>query len=197
MDRLLAMVATSENPESSLGVRVVHSEVLRAEGKTTEALAEALEGLELRTQFGLARAPIKRAWAQAAEAALELGDLETVEGLLAIVEGAWPGQVMPYLRGSASSVAGRVAALRGDDGTVEPAFLAAEQTFRQVRFPFDLAVTLTHHGEWLRGTGQPDRAETLLAEAREIFEQLRATPWLERLDALAGVEAGAEQVTPA
>jgi hypothetical protein len=191
------MVASSENPESSLGVKVVDSEVLRAEGKTAEALAVALQGLELRSQFGLARAPIKRAWAQAAEAALELGDLEAIGGLLAIVEGAWPGQVMPYLRGSASSVAARLAAIRGDDGTVEPAFLAAEQTFRQVRFPFDLAVTLAHHGEWLVGTGQSDRAEPILTEAREIFGGLRATPWLERVDALTSVEAGAQQVTPA
>jgi hypothetical protein len=41
-------------------------------------------------------------------------------------------------------------------------------------------VVLVEHGEWLAGRGRDDDAEPLLAEAREIFERLRATPWLER-----------------
>jgi len=31
----------------------------------------------------------------------------------------------------------------------------------------------------------------LLAEAREVFERLRATPWLERVDAAGGLQASA------
>jgi hypothetical protein len=41
-------------------------------------------------------------------------------------------------------------------------------------------VTLLEHAE--SGLGE---TEPLLAEAREIFDALEATPWLERLDALA------------
>jgi hypothetical protein len=35
--------------------------------------------------------------------------------------------------------------------------------------------------------GRPDEGEPLLAAARETFERLRATPWLERASAGAAV----------
>jgi hypothetical protein len=47
--------------------------------------------------------------------------------------------------------------------------------------PFWLAVTLVEHGEWLIDQGHAPEAEPLLREARAIFEQLKAGPWLERL----------------
>ena len=43
---------------------------------------------------------------------------------------------------------------------------------------------LLEHAEWLAGEGRIEEAEPLAAEAREIFERLRATPYLERLDRL-------------
>ena len=41
----------------------------------------------------------------------------------------------------------------------------------------------------------PEEAEPLLAEAREVFERLEATPWLERAARAAGVGREAEAVT--
>ena len=54
-------------------------------------------------------------------------------------------------------------------------FKAAAAGFREYDIPFWLAVTLLEHGEL---TGDP----ALLDEARGIFEELKATPRLERLD---------------
>ena len=48
--------------------------------------------------------------------------------------------------------------------------------------PFYLAVSELEHAEWLAEQGRAEEAEPLLAEAREIFERLGATPWLERAD---------------
>ena len=45
---------------------------------------------------------------------------------------------------------------------------------------FYLAVTQLEQAEWLAEQGRADEAEPLLAEARETFEQLGATPWLAR-----------------
>jgi hypothetical protein len=45
---------------------------------------------------------------------------------------------------------------------------------------FYLAVTELEHAEWLTAQGRGDEAQPLLAEARQTFEQLQATPWLER-----------------
>ena len=66
-------------------------------------------------------------------------------------------------------------------------FKAAAAGFREYGIPFWLAVTLLEHGEL---TG--DRA--LLDEARGIFEELQATPWLERVDRTTSSSAAA---TPA
>ena len=48
---------------------------------------------------------------------------------------------------------------------------------------FYLAVTLLEHAEWLARQARAEEAEAPLAEAREIFEGLSASPWVERCDA--------------
>jgi hypothetical protein len=47
---------------------------------------------------------------------------------------------------------------------------------------------LLEHGEWLAERGHDDDAEPLLAEARAIFERLKARPWLERVSHTHGQE---------
>ena len=69
--------------------------------------------------------------------------------------------------------AASAARLAGDQQSFEA---AAAERFRELGIPFWLAVTLLEHGEL---TGD----ESLLDEAREIFERLKATPWLERAGA--------------
>ncbi len=59
---------------------------------------------------------------------------------------------------------------------MRPGYEDAAGRFRELGMPFWLAVTLLEHGEL---TGDA----SLLAEAREVFEYLRATPWLDRLEA--------------
>lgn len=49
--------------------------------------------------------------------------------------------------------------------------------------PYHLAVASLELGEWLTGQGRSPEAETLVAEARHAFGQLRALPWLERASA--------------
>jgi len=53
-------------------------------------------------------------------------------------------------------------------------------------------VTLLEHGEWLAGEDRPAEAAPLLAEARELFDELRAEPWLARLAAVAPEEVRRE-----
>jgi hypothetical protein len=72
--------------------------------------------------------------------------------------------------------------LRGESDSVEPGFLAAERGFFEIAAPFELAVTQLEHAEWLAGLGRQDETEELLGQARGVFERLRATPWLGRVD---------------
>jgi hypothetical protein len=68
---------------------------------------------------------------------------------------------------------------------VEPEYKRAVGMFRELETPFWLAVALLESAEWLVEEGRTDDAKPLLDEARELFERLRADPWLERVDAVA------------
>ena len=47
--------------------------------------------------------------------------------------------------------------------------------------PFELAVVLLEHAEWLSGEDGSEDVGPLVREAGEIFERLRAASYLERL----------------
>ena len=55
---------------------------------------------------------------------------------------------------------------------------------RELSIPLYLGAVLAEHAELLASVGRETDASALVVEARELFERLRATPWLERVDAL-------------
>ena len=179
----------SENEELRALFHVAHGELLRARGDAAAALSVAEQGLASQEMLGLTTQPVKRALVLAIEVALDLGDTAKAEELLGIVESSRPGLVTPYLRAHAARFAARLAAARGDHEAVESGFVAAEEGFRAIGMPFDLAVALVEHAEWLVGQGRQAEAEPLAAEAREVFERLGAKPWLDRVER-AGVTSG-------
>jgi hypothetical protein len=67
---------------------------------------------------------------------------------------------------------------------VEDARKGAIGLFREIDYPFWTAVTMYEHAAWLRDQQRETDAEPFVADARQIFTSLGATPWLERLDAL-------------
>jgi hypothetical protein len=95
-----------------------------------------------------------------------------------------PGQITPFVQALGARFAARRAVLRRDSETASAGFLAAARIFREIETPFELAFVLLEHAEWLAGGGQMDEVEGLAGEAREIFERLRAIPYLERLASL-------------
>jgi tetratricopeptide (TPR) repeat protein len=156
--------------------------VLHAEGHEREALAiveNALhELLETPTDQSL-----KTAFPQALDAALALGERERAKELLARIERLPPGRLAPSVRAHAARFRGRLAAEDGDRVAAEQGFATAASIFREYSMVFWLAITLTEHAEWLIATDRRGEAEPLLAEARETFERLEATPWLARIAA--------------
>jgi class 3 adenylate cyclase/tetratricopeptide (TPR) repeat protein len=153
--------------------------LLRAEGNPADALAHAEEGLAAALSI---KANLTRASVEVLESALSLGNLERVEQLLESMEVRRPGELRPSLRAQAARFRAKLAAARGDVTSVEPGFKTATSIFREFGLVFWLGVSLLEHGEWLVEQGATADAEPLLAEAREIFEGLEATPWLERAD---------------
>ncbi|MGA7088172.1 MAG: hypothetical protein WB116_07860, partial [Candidatus Dormiibacterota bacterium] len=100
-----------------------------------------------------------------------------------------PGQVTPWLRAQVARLAARGSAAAGEQSAVESWFEAAEAGFRAIQTPFDLAVALTEHAEWLASRGRQENAEPLRAEAQEIFQRLKARPWMDRLGPSASTES--------
>jgi predicted ATPase/class 3 adenylate cyclase len=139
----------------------------RAEGRFGEALEAGAAAVEVGRTFGAGHQIVKQGLVEAIEAALALGERERVGELLETIEAIPPGLRPPYLEAQAHRFRAR---LEGD----EAGYKAAAAGFRELGIPFWLAVTLLEHAE-----------EPGLAEAREIFERLEATPWLERVEAAA------------
>ncbi len=139
----------------------------RADGRFGEALEAGSASVELVQTFGAGHQLVKQGLVEAIEAALALGEREQAGELLATIEKLPPGLRPPYLEAQAHRFRARL------DGN-EAGYRAAAARFRELEVPFWLGVTLLEHGE-----------EPGLAEAREIFERLEATPWLERVTAAA------------
>jgi predicted ATPase/class 3 adenylate cyclase len=143
----------------------------RAEGRLRDALETGQMAAEGRLTLMLSHQSVEQGLVEALEAAVALGEHETARALLGLIEASPPGRRPPILEAHAYRFRGRL------DGDAEE-FVTAVSRFREIGIPFWLAVALLEHGEL---TGDASS----LAEAREIFEGLRATPWLERLDAVA------------
>jgi tetratricopeptide (TPR) repeat protein len=188
LDRARELIATMSDMETSQDVqvravvRVVQAPLLRAEGRPAEALAAAEEAFATRAEFGVRASHVREALVEAVEAAFALGDLGKVEELLGVIESLRPGEVTPYVQAQGARFGARLAAARGEIERVEPGFEAAARQFGDLSMPFVRAVTLLEHGEWLVSRDRANEAEPMFGQARATFEQLKAAPWLERLD---------------
>jgi hypothetical protein len=165
----------------------------RAEGRDEEAFEHAKEAFAIRGMMGIGHEAVKDAFVEGVEAALALARLDEAEEMLAIVEQLSPGRRPQYVEAHARRFRSRMAILRNDTPNIEQGFKNATGMFREMVVPFWMAVTLLEHGEWLVDQSRAPDARALLDEARAVFEQLGAVPWLERLDkasAALGVEMG-------
>jgi tetratricopeptide (TPR) repeat protein len=175
--------ATSDDVQERASHAIGQAFLLRSEGKAREALECALSAFDARHEMGIGSEFSKEAFAEAVEAAFELDDLEKVEELVGVVEAEPPGKRSRTLHGHTLRFRARLAHARGEE-EAGALFERAAEIFRELAVPFWLAVTLLERAEWLIAMGKTVEEEAL-AEAREIFERLKATPWLDRVNALA------------
>ena len=168
--------------------------LLLAQGNVAEALRVGETALRTGEPLGITQEFAKEAYVVAVEAALELGDLDKAAELVAAVEALPPGRSAQFLQAHSLRFRARLADLQGEREDADRLFKRAAGLFRELAMPFYLGVGLLEHAESLAGHGLLDQAEPLRAEAREIFERLEATPWLERAGAGASAARSLDQV---
>jgi class 3 adenylate cyclase/tetratricopeptide (TPR) repeat protein len=154
--------------------------VARAEGRPKATLEAAESVLAQKGSLGLQHWAIKGSLVQATEAALALGDPGKAAELIEEVGAKQPQELTPSLRGQRARLQARINASQGEHEGVKELFQTATSEFRGIPMPFWLAVTLLEHAEWLMEQGCTEEAAPLLVEARDLFEGLRAQPWIER-----------------
>jgi predicted ATPase/class 3 adenylate cyclase len=149
-------------------------------GQAADALPVAQEAFGSYVHFGFGAEQVKEAFAAAGEAALLLGERATATELVDIVDQLPPGTTNLFLQAQSARFRARLA--QDDAAEWDRLFRQSAALLRELAAPFWLAVVQTEHAEALVALEEGDQAHSLLAEAREVFERLRATPWLVRVD---------------
>jgi class 3 adenylate cyclase/tetratricopeptide (TPR) repeat protein len=170
-------LAGSDDVQAKAGYTGGVAAVRLAEGRPREAFAAAEEAIAYREHAGLSAQAVKQGYRHGLEAALTLGEPDSVSRLLTVVEQAPLGLRPPFLSALAHLYRARLA---GDDASAEPEYAAAVAEFREIDLPFDEAVASLEYAEWLGARGRRGEAAPQVDSARTTFERLRATPWLER-----------------
>jgi class 3 adenylate cyclase/tetratricopeptide (TPR) repeat protein len=153
----------------------------RAEGGLQDALQAGQKVTEALQSHGISHQAVEQGLVEALEAAVALDERGRARELLEMIESVPPGRRPPYLEAHMHRFRGR---LGSDAAELE----TAAKRFREIGIPFWLAVTQLERGEHIGRLGHVSEAEPLLAEAREIFEQLETPPWLARVAAAAALE---------
>jgi len=186
---LLDDFATSADAQERAGHACGHARLLLTRGDPAEALRVAQIALEASDEMGFTQEYVKESLVTALEAAFTLGDLGRAGELLGLVDALPSGNLPQFLRAQSHRFRARLAGIANDDDA-DRLFRQATGLFRELAMPFYLAVTELEHADWLISAARATEAEPLLEEARGIFSELEAVPWLSRTEAL-----GAAQTT--
>jgi len=189
LTRFVAELERSADMQELAQGRLAEAAFFFAEERYDEALRCAQLALELRHTIGIAFEAVRESFVVAVDAAIALDDHGRAEELLALVD-SFPGGHPPrFLQAHSARFHAKLAARRGNYEEADLLFGRAARLFRELAYPFCLAVTLLEHGEWLAGQGRHEASELLLSEAGDTFHRLQARPWLERVARVSTVES--------
>ena len=174
------IMEASDDIQAVLQLGVMRAYVRFYQGRHEEAVTSAELAIGRREQVG-ATGGVDVAYALAVDAALAMEDLERASRLLAGMETIRPGELSPYASAEMSRVSAKLDAARGGDVGVQARFEEAVAGFRSIGMRYHLGVALAEYGQWLAAQGRHQEAAGPLSEASAIFEDLRASWWLDRL----------------
>jgi tetratricopeptide (TPR) repeat protein len=178
---LATELSGSQNVEWGQVAQVARAIALRFLGQDELALEAAMPVATGSAE--IANEDRREAYFEAGLAALELGDEAVVRQLIQFVDELPPALRTPLLRSAAARFEGLLAARSGDSKTADERLATAARELDGIEAPFNLAQILLEQAEVLGSSGREEEATSLLAQARAVFEQLGARPWLDRADA--------------
>jgi ATP/maltotriose-dependent transcriptional regulator MalT len=177
--RLFEQARDPSDVQELLWLHRSNSWLYQAQGRLEEAHAEAVQGYELGRGRGRTPGPFQMSIA--VETALDLGRPEEAERLVTSAE-AEPAARGRAMQAHLTRLRGLMAARAGATDEAEARFRSAVDLARGLGVAPWIGQALLEWGEMRVAAGRATEAEPLVSEAREIFERLRATPWIERAD---------------
>lgn len=170
------MAATpTENEERRACLAAIELSLLLAEGDAELALARGEAFLPRAIEMvGVDHESVRQAWPETVRAALALGGSVSPASVLALVADRPPGMIPPYLSAQLARAGGLVHALAHRDETVERDLRAAVEDFRQLGYPYWVAVAETDLAAWLARHGRVEEATTLRRSATGALTALGA-----------------------
>jgi class 3 adenylate cyclase/tetratricopeptide (TPR) repeat protein len=187
---IMAHVPAEERAETQerASVAAGRGAIAYGAGNYEEAADWMVRAASTRATIGTEHPIFKQGLAGALDAAVALRDPERVVELFERVQQLSPGQRSPIVDAQLARYDAHLAAGRSEPETADRRFRNAAELLREVGARFMLAVALLEHAEVLVAADGAE-AEPLAAEAREIFERLKAAPWLERAGSAAPARA--------
>jgi class 3 adenylate cyclase/tetratricopeptide (TPR) repeat protein len=141
----------------------------------TRAIDEALA-----SGLPLAHEVVRLSLPDAIDAAVAIGDLEPADRLLALFADHPSGEVPQFLRAQVTRAKALVARARNEHGEVEECLVAAEQTLRELGYPYWTARVQLDRAEWLLAQERLEEAALLSGQASAAFQALGVRPMHER-----------------
>jgi tetratricopeptide (TPR) repeat protein len=175
------VLETSADLQERTEYEIAKADLLLAQGDASGALRSAEEAMEGQRSLSLGDHRVKESVVTAVEAALLLGDLSKAEALLDVFRSLPPGRRTPFHLAHAMRLGAKLSVARDEQADAEAGFKGSVGLFREMAFPFWMAVTLLEYGEWLAAQGRRADSAPLVEEARSIFEALGARPWSDRV----------------
>jgi hypothetical protein len=182
------MLPTSDDPEDQSAFAVGEALTSAAEGDREAALEHALRALSFVDALGISHEALRWGWPVATRIALDRGDADIVDRMLAMLPVELPRLVPPLLRAERLLVLARRAVAEGSDDA-GAAFESALSAMREMSPPHLLAQGLLDHAEHLAAHGDWVGAAAAVEEARAIGERLGCRPVVARADSV-GADVG-------
>ena len=162
----------SEDPQDLSGTALCDAFLAAAQNRYADSLDHARAVLAHAPTLGIRLTFVRWAWPLATRSAHDLGAIDTVIELIALLDAHPVGHLPPLLRAERDLAQARIADA-GNDPDVSMAFDRAVGALRQAASPYHLAHGLLDHAEHFTRIDNRDDALALVSEARTIAGQLR------------------------